>query len=320
MSPKLQETDFIRIREAPVPEKAQVFFLSTVDDARLRVAKFPVENAKGTILLLTGWSEFIEKYMEVISDLNKRGFNVAMMDWRGQGLSSRMLPALPEKGHILSFGTHIGDLRFVIEHFLQTEFPAGPYYLMAHSMGGCVSLLHLAEGEDLFEKAVLCSPMTRIIANPIQRGLTNAYSKLTITLGLERKPVPFIKEYSREFEGNVLTHDRKRHTMYLRLMETAPNAALHGPTYGWVNAALNATKRLNSAHELDSIKIPVRIIYAGADQTVDGGNTRRLAAVYDQLDPVRIEGAYHELLMEADQYREQFWNAFDEFINGKVTG
>jgi lysophospholipase len=32
---------------------------------------------------------------------------------------------------------------------------------------------------------------------------------------------------------------------------------------------------------------------------------------------LRIPGALHEILMESDQFRDQFWVAFDAFIAGR---
>src|SRR5260221_10899037 len=41
--------------------------------------------------VFTGRAEQIEKYFETVRDLRDRGFAVAMIDWRGQGHSSRRL-------------------------------------------------------------------------------------------------------------------------------------------------------------------------------------------------------------------------------------
>ena len=57
------------------------------------------KDCKGTILLIQGRTEFIEKHFENIQSFNKRGFEVFTMDLRGQGLSDRILPERL-KGHI----------------------------------------------------------------------------------------------------------------------------------------------------------------------------------------------------------------------------
>ena len=58
---------------------------------RLRAALFPAKNPRGSVILSGGRTEFIEKYLEVIRELVGRGFTVLTHDWRGQGLSQRLL-------------------------------------------------------------------------------------------------------------------------------------------------------------------------------------------------------------------------------------
>src|ERR1700742_224111 len=80
---------------------------------RLRAARFsadPDRAARGVCVLLTGQTEFIEKYFEVIDELRGRGFAVAALDWRGQGGSGRLVPDNPLKGHIQDFADYDADL------------------------------------------------------------------------------------------------------------------------------------------------------------------------------------------------------------------
>ena len=74
--------------------------ITTPDGVELRFARWgsPV-HSKGTVCIFTGRGEFIEKYFETVRDLRKRGFAVAIMDWRGQGRSSRQLSD-PRKGYV----------------------------------------------------------------------------------------------------------------------------------------------------------------------------------------------------------------------------
>ena len=94
----------------PIPEGASSESLSAKDGTRLRVARFtPASARRGTAVFLNGRKEFIEKYFEAIGDLLARGFAVATMDWRGQGLSDRALPNR-HKGHVAHFDLYIDDL------------------------------------------------------------------------------------------------------------------------------------------------------------------------------------------------------------------
>jgi lysophospholipase len=79
----------------------------------LRAARFaadPRVARRGVLVLLSGQTEFIEKYFEVIDELRGRGFDVATMDWRGQGGSSRVLEDDPRKGFVVDFTEYDDDL------------------------------------------------------------------------------------------------------------------------------------------------------------------------------------------------------------------
>ena len=77
----------VNIPTNPVPEGGRVGFFKTADKVQLRYAFWPKGTGKhrGTICLVQGRGEFIEKYFETIADFQKRGFAVATLDWRGQG-------------------------------------------------------------------------------------------------------------------------------------------------------------------------------------------------------------------------------------------
>ena len=305
-------TDFIRIPSNPVPKGGEIFNLDTADGATLRAALFPADNARGCVTLMSGRSEFIEKYFEVIEDLRARGFSVATMDWRGQGLSSRLLP-ISEKGHITSFETYKSDLRIFFENTVKPRFP-GPHFLMTHSMGGLPALMLLSEGYEGFARAVLCAPMTRFFKSVRMRVYARTMAGVMCNLGASRLSVAGVKEYSLEFEGNVLTSDRARHDRFRELQAAAPNATIGAPTYGWINAAMKGFDDVHHPDRLAKLKTPVRIVSAEKDHLVDSSDHAILADASAAIDCITVKGALHEILMERDEFRDQFWAAFDEFI------
>ncbi|MBK8545664.1 MAG: alpha/beta hydrolase [Caulobacteraceae bacterium] len=66
-------------------------------------------EARGSVIVAPGRTEFIEKYFEVIRELQARGFAVFCIDWRGQGLSGREVEN-SLKGHLVSFDDPVNDL------------------------------------------------------------------------------------------------------------------------------------------------------------------------------------------------------------------
>src|SRR5436190_23687600 len=102
--------DLVSIPANPLPEGGLTGVLKTRDGVGIRVARWqPPPGRKGTVCVFQGRAEFIEKYFEVVNDLRERGFAVAALDWRGQGLSDRALPDR-RKGHVGSFAEYDRDL------------------------------------------------------------------------------------------------------------------------------------------------------------------------------------------------------------------
>ena len=92
--------NLVSIPANPVPPTSVTGTLKTRDGVTLRFARWdPPPGRKGTVCLFQGRAEFIEKYFETVRDLRARGFAVATLDWRGQGLSERALRD-PRKGHV----------------------------------------------------------------------------------------------------------------------------------------------------------------------------------------------------------------------------
>ena len=111
------------------------------DGIRLRAASWP-GGSSGTVLLLHGRTEFIEKYLETVAALQSRGFAVWTLDWRGQGWSTRLLPD-PVANHVRSFEDHLQDLDSLIAT-LTGPAPVGPFIVLGQSMGGHLALRMVA--------------------------------------------------------------------------------------------------------------------------------------------------------------------------------
>src|ERR1700761_2279357 len=100
----------VSIPANPVPDNAVTGALKTPDGATLRFARWlPPAGRRGTVCIFQGRSEWIEKYFETVRDLQARGFAVATMDWRGQGMSQRQLTN-PRRGYVRSFADYDLDL------------------------------------------------------------------------------------------------------------------------------------------------------------------------------------------------------------------
>lgn len=282
---------------------------------RYGICKSGAETKKGSVILLGGRKEFLEKYSETIEELNQRSFDVYSMDWRGQGLSSRMLQDR-HKGYVKDFNDYVEDLSFFI-HNIVRPYAVSPLIILAHSMGGHVALRFLHDNQQLIDKTVLTSPMIDINIPYMPGWLIRSVSRIAVKNGLG--PVYSIssKGYSvlrNKFEGNLLTSDFNRFMSEQRAIESNPDLALGGVTYGWLTAAFDSIDLLLSKGYAEEIISPVLIISAGRDRIVSEAAQKALCKRTDQCRFVSIPGSYHEILMEKDEIRNIFWNEFDRFI------
>ena len=303
---------FIEIDKNPVPQGATAISFKAPDGAKLRAALFPADGAKGTVIVEPGWAEFIEKYFEVADRLRAHGFNVAIMDWRGQGLS----PPPPDwSGY---FDLLADDLRAFREGPVAARFE-GPYFLLTHSMGGLPALMLLASGYSGFERAALSAPMTRLFAGPANM-VFGAVAGAACLAGASNAKVFRRLDDSKAFEGNVLTKDPVRHERFRLLQEAAPDIAIYAPSYGWVRAAVSASKKIHQPGFFDGLKTPVRILSASDEQVVDGTDHAAIAAMSANIECVSINGAFHEIMMEKDELQKPFWDSVEEFFAPALAG
>jgi lysophospholipase len=303
----------------PVPPGAIEEYISAADGVRLRTARWTPSSAIGTVVVLGGRGEFIEKYFEVTGELLTRGFAVASMDWRGQGGSDRPLRNA-RKGHVDDFRRFETDLDALAEKVLERGCPR-PWFGLCHSMGATVLLGASKCGRCPFERLVLTSPMVAV-KRANHRGLTGLVVAALDSLGMGGAFAPGGARESiwlSPFEGNVLTSDERRFARIARLVAASPALRLGGPTIGWTRAAFRQMSRLDDWRSPPGRSTPMLIVAAGADQVTDTDAAKRLASRLKAAQIVVIDGAQHEILIERDDLRAQFWAAFDQFVPASAS-
>ncbi len=305
----------VEIADAPIPPRAEVAWLMRPDGRRLRTALFAAAGApRGSVVLSGGRNEPIEKYFEVIGELQARGFAVLAHDWRGQGLSDRAL-ADRLRGHCESHDEMVADLIALVDHH-EDRLPP-PRIAIGHSMGGCLTLRALADGEAASGRiagAILSAPMLGLRTGPLPPPLVRGLARLSRIAGRGERygPAGPGRPFDLPFEGNPLTQDRDRFARHRALIAACPDLALGGPTWAWLDAAFRGMALLARPDRLRRIAIPVVICAAQRDRIVDPAAQRRAALLLPRGRFVEVPGAYHEILMETDERRAYFWWAFDD--------
>ncbi|THD68379.1 alpha/beta hydrolase, partial [Phenylobacterium sp.] len=313
----LDPAPLIETADAKAPPGGEASWFTGAGGAKLRAALWvPKARARGTIVLSGGRTEAIEKYYEVIAECLDRGFVVLAHDWRGQGLSQRDL-ADPLKGHARGYKAYLDDFRALLGAY-SDQLPK-PWVALGHSMGGCLTLLAMAQGENRFAGAILSAPMLGM-RTPFPLIVSKLLTGLNIAVGgagrytVAGPGVPF----DAPFEGNALTHDPVRYARAWGLVAAEPKLALGGPTWGWIDFGLRATAYLARPDTLRNVTVPVVIVSAEDDQLVDNAAQAAAARHLPQGKFINVPGAFHEILMETDPMRNIFLRALDA-LTGRVA-
>jgi lysophospholipase len=258
-------------------------------------------------LLLHGRSEFIEKYEIIARHLVQSGFDVISADWRGQGLSSRETDN-PQKGHINRFEDYMDDLGTLFD---QVILPYGrPVIILAHSMGGHITLRFLSRFPKAVERAVLVSPMIDIelpgIIRPISKYLSEKFSRSASGASYSYGSTDYSADRAR-FRGNRLSHDPGKFRIIHDLIAQNPGLATGGVTWAWLNAAFKSIDTLKQEEVISKITTPLLIVSAQNDKIVSSKAQAQLSRQLPNCQFISIKGAFHELLFEEKKITDQVW-------------
>ena len=310
---RIEEAEVIRPHDIPLPEglegKAEFLYI-THDDVKLRVMIASAsDEPRGSIIFSPGRTEFIEKYLESAADFVERGFNVLILDPRGQGLSQRLIDD-PFKSWVKDFQHYADDFSFVANAF-KDRLPK-PHIAMGHSMGGTI-VLHAVLSEAFRPSAVVCTaPMLGL--HDIETSVLSWGIRIAAALGFSTRNLPFQRQRNGRpvpFASNKLTSDEARYAAWSQYFLTEDRLRVGQPTFGWIVAGLKSMAYVNL--NASKLKIPGLIVAAGADPIVDPSSNKDFAEKAE-IDYEVVPGALHEIFLERDVFRNQFFQMFDAFL------
>lgn len=317
----------------PAPKEG---YFTAGDGTAIRHAHWPAlgGHRQGSILYLNGRTEFIEKTAEAYAILCRSGFDLWTFDWRGQGLSTRPL-ADPEKGHVTDYQCYLDDLHQLITDVTDLTERQGKTIMLAHSMGGHIGLRYLHDHPGLFDAAVFSAPMFDISVNTAPLRWMNA---TIIRLGygehyaLGTRPFRFVYNAPDDPSDNgriddyralserfkILTHDAGRFMEIQRLIRDNRALALGGPTSDWLDATFRSINLTLAKGYAETIETPVLIIGGGQDKVVVTKRQETMARRLPNGEFRCFDQAAHELLVECDDVRLAFFEAFAAFTGSRL--
>jgi lysophospholipase len=300
----------------PLPPSFFAGYFRAFDGRKMRYAVFRSGSdvPKGTIVLLQGRNESIEKYFETITDLNAMGLWVATFDWRGQGGSARLLKN-SRRGHVRRFSDLERDLNTFIETVVLPDAKL-PFFILAHSMGALVALKSATRLTNRIERMVLSAPFVGGRGYGVPLWLLKFLAKAATLTGFGW--AQFIKDTlrDRKFEGNNLTSDRIRFERNQTIVKEFPELGLGPPTARWIAVMMDTIERVVTMDFLRKIEIPCLVLAPSNDEVVPYHYFEEFSRKFRAGKLITISGAMHELFNERDVFRAQALSAIEAFIPG----
>ncbi|MGE3610965.1 MAG: alpha/beta fold hydrolase [Bacteriovoracaceae bacterium] len=299
----------------PFYEEMSHDFFKNAQGMTIHFKKLGRPENKKTLVIIPGQSEAAIKYAEVIYDLKDEGFNFYVLDHQGQGESDRLLFD-HQKSHVRFFKDYVNDLNQWVEEIIVPENKDQELYLLAHSMGGAISIYSLIDLQKYFKKAIFLAPMLEINTRPYSEFVARLYASFLVKIGRGPYYAPTKGPYvpvRDTFEKNVFTHSQNRFEMMKFVRIQWPEQVVAGPTARWVNESLKATHYIDRL--APKIKIPIKLLQAEADLIVKLRRQTSFCSKAVECELILMPQSGHEILMEKDETRNKAMEIIRNFLN-----
>lgn len=288
-------------------------FFNTFDGKQIHYEAHTIDNARGNVVIVHGFTEFAEKFREMAYYFVKNGFNAFALDNRGHGHSYRMTGD-KETVRLNKFDDYVEDLDIFAREVVKPFAGDIPMYAYSHSMGGGIVARYLSVHSDMFEKAILSAPM--ICA---QTGVPLPFAKavlgLTSAIGLKNVSVPTMCKFNPNpaFETSSDT-SRARFEYFLSKKLEEPNYRTTGPSFGWVNESLKLTDRLLDTNNCRKISAKVIVFQPEQDARVLSPYQNKFVAKLNDAKLIYIENSKHEIFATTNDVMKIYLDKIFEFL------
>lgn len=280
---------------AQAPPGAEAVWATARDGVRLRLAHL-ASGPRGTILMVPGRTEYVEKYGHVAADFARHGLGMVSIDLRGQGLADRLLDD-PMIGHVGRFSDYQNDMAALVDFAAARDMPR-PWFLIGHSMGGAIGLRAVMDGLDV-RAAVFSAPMWGIAMPPVLRPVSWSLGWLAHQGGLNRWVTPGTTRdsYVRVCDpaDNFLTSDPAMLMRMRAQLDAQPGMDLGGPSVPWLYRALRECEELRRDARPP---VPTMTFLPEREEIVCAAAIREMTARWGNGVLVEVPGGKHETMME----------------------
>jgi len=259
---------------------------------------YKAEPERARMVLAHGLGEHSGRYAHVIGRMVNKGISVWALDHRGHGKSEG------KRGHILSFDEYIFDLKEMIT-FAQKDMPANmKFFLLGHSMGGCMALYFAEMYPAMLSGVIASSPgLHPAMKVPVIKG----------AMGKMMSSVWPALSFDNELDSSFLSHEKS-------VVEAYNNDPLvhRKVSARWFTEFMKAMKA--TFQGAAKINIPIIMQVAGDDHLVDAQMSKRFFENISSKDKTLCfyEKFYHEIYNETHQERQRVLTDLENWLAARI--
>ena len=273
---------------------------------------YRADAPKAVVVISHGFTESLVKFAESIYYLLQAGYEVWGLEHRGHGRSCR-LNANPYVVHVDRFEDYVEDLRHLTEEKVKPAAGGLPVYLFCHSMGGCVGAWTIEQYPELFEKAVLSSPMLGLSFGKIPVPVAFAFASLKGRGEKGKEPLSPVTAFPEERYEESAANSEARFRWYYEKKLADPRLQTCAGSTRWGREAIRACRHVTSPKRIAAIRVPVLLFQAEKDSYVRNDAQDAFAARAKTCELVKLPGLRHELYVNEGESLRRYWERIFAF-------
>lgn len=299
--------------EPYLAERRETGFFERVKGEPIYFEHYRAEKAKGVIVISHGFTESIRKFTEPIYYFLQAGYEVWGVDHRGHGRSVRLNDE-PAVVYVKHFSDYVKDLVYLTETKVKPAAKGLPLYLYCHSMGGCIGAWTIEAYPELFEKAVLSSPMLGLSFGKLPLPLVSAVAGMKGLGNHGKAAMTPVTPCENETFADSASTSEPRFCYYHEKKLADETLQTGASSTNWLRQAIYAVGRVTSPRETAKVRIPVLLFQAGRDAFVKNASQDLFASRVRNCELVRFPELKHELYMSDLEAMKPYWEKIFAFL------
>lgn len=284
---------YLKGKLTPAPPAWEWSTFAPEPNVNLRTGMIDASNAKGTVIVVPGFTATIDMTMREIVRINAAGYRVASIEYRGQGESYRPL-ANPEKGYVESYAQLGADLAAFAEH---VRIADKPLFFFSISQGAHITMRMAGEQGLDVNAFSLIVPMIKVNSGDSDYSTMRTVVSVLRTIGLGNLYFPGQSGWpdGELVFGKPIPCNANPDTAQTREALFAERETLrtNGVTVSWLHETAASTEKLFDPEHTEAIAQPVQMFTAGVDALVDTPEAQRFCETLSDCELTHLAESRH---------------------------